>query len=610
MRWLSAGAVLLLAGVCLAADTTISSEPTLCSASGRAPACHGPAKDLKAAHQAFERGLKLEKKQKLDGAFYEFEDAARLVPQNIEYLTAREITRQHLVGVHIQQGNSDLLDGRQIEATAEFRTALTLDPQNEFAQQRLQDALGPAPVNAKSPPQMVAASDMLTVKPTDVHHDFHVHSDSRALLTAIANSYGLTVVFDDGFPTRRVRFDLENADFATAMEAASEVTKSFSVALDDTVLFAAVDNAENHRLFDRMGLRSFYVSGSPQDLNQLMVSLRTIFDFKFASLNATSNTITLRGPLTALEAATQFLAQLDDSQPEVMLDMKVFQVSHTYMRNIGLHVPDNFNLFNIPVAALTALGGQNIQTLINQLIASGGINQAGNQTLAALIAQLQSQASSIFSQPVATFGGGLTFFGLSLDQLSAALTMNESSVQELDHVTLRASQGQDATFKLGSRYPILNASFAPVFNNAAISQAVGNSSYTAPFPSVNYEDIGLTLKAKPQIHSNSDVALELEIQLRTLGSTSSNGIPDIFNREYKGGIMLKEGEPAVIAGMITASDQHSLSGLPAFSRIPGLGLLTSQSTKQEEDDELLILITPHVVRSAERAETPEIWMGK
>jgi general secretion pathway protein D len=610
MRWLSAGAVLLLAGVCLAADTTISSEPTLCSASGRAPACHGPAKDLKAAHQAFERGLKLEKKQKLDGAFYEFEDAARLVPQNIEYLTAREITRQHLVGVHIQQGNSDLLDGRQIEATAEFRTALTLDPQNEFAQQRLQDALGPAPVNAKSPPHMVAASDMLTVKPTDVHHDFHVHSDSRALLTAIANSYGLTVVFDDGFPTRRVRFDLENADFATAMEAASEVTKSFSVALDDTVLFAAVDNAENHRLFDRMGLRSFYVSGSPQDLNQLMVSLRTIFDFKFASLNATSNTITLRGPLTALEAATQFLAQLDDSQPEVMLDMKVFQVSHTYMRNIGLHVPDNFNLFNIPVAALTALGGQNIQTLINQLIASGGINQAGNQTLAALIAQLQSQASSIFSQPVATFGGGLTFFGLSLDQLSAALTMNESSVQELDHVTLRASQGQDATFKLGSRYPILNASFAPVFNNAAISQAVGNSSYTAPFPSVNYEDIGLTLKAKPQIHSNSDVALELEIQLRTLGSTSSNGIPDIFNREYKGGIMLKEGEPAVIAGMITASDQHSLSGLPAFSRIPGLGLLTSQSTKQEEDDELLILITPHVVRSAERAETPEIWMGK
>ena len=82
------------------------------------------------------------------------------------------------------------------------------------------------------------------------------------------------------------------------------------------------------------------------------------------------------------------------------------------------------------------------------------------------------------------------------------------------------------------------------------------------------------------------------------------------NREYKGGILLKEGEPAVVAGMITASDQRSLNGLPVFSRIPGLGALTSQRSKQEEDDELLILITPHVVRSPERSEAPEIWIGK
>jgi general secretion pathway protein D len=185
--------------------------------------------------------------------------------------------------------------------------------------------------------------------------------------------------------------------------------------------------------------------------------------------------------------------------------------------------------------------------------------------------------------------------------------MNESSVRQLDHVQLRASQQKDATFKLGERYPILNASFAPVYNSSAISQVVGNQSYTAPFPSVNYEDIGLTLKAKPTVHQNSDVAVELEIQFRTLGAVSSNGIPIIFNREYKGGIMLKEGEPVVIAGMITKSDQRSLSGLPLFSNVPGFGLLTSQSTKQDEEDELLILLTPHVVRSPEREESPEIW---
>ena len=603
---------LLLAGASFAADTPLAAAPSLCSASGSAPACQGPGKDLKAARQAFAHGLKLEKSHELDQAFYEFEEASRLVPQNVEYLTAREITRQHLAGMHLQRGNSDLLDGRQVEAMAEFRTALNLDPQNEFAQQRINDALGSAPVHTAAPPQVVASADVLKAKPIDALHDIHYRGDSRGLLTAVAASYGLTVLFDDTFPSRRVQFDIDNADFATTMQSASAVTKSFTVALEDTILFAAADTAENHRLYDRMGLRSFYIPGgaSAQEMNELLNSLRTIFEFKFASLNAASSTITLRGPQGALVAAAEFLGQLNSPRPEVMFDMKVFQVSHTYMRQIGLHAPNTFNLFNIPASALTALGGQNIQSLINQLIASGGINQAGNQTISALLAQLQSQASSVFSQPVATFGGGLTFFGLSLDQLSPVLSMNESSVRQLEHVQLRAAQGKDATFKLGERYPILNASFAPIYNNAAISQVVGNQSYTAPFPSVNYEDIGLTLKAKPLVHNNSDVSVELEIQFRTLGSTNTNGIPDILNREYKGGILLKNGEPAVVAGMVTQSDEKSLNGVPLFSTIPGFGLLTSQNTKQEANDELLILITPHVLLDPERAEAPEIWIGK
>jgi general secretion pathway protein D len=614
MRWLMAGICLLLGGVCLAADTPQVIVPTsaLCSNSGGAPPCQGAKSDLKAGRQAFARGLKLEKSHNLDEAFYEFDAAATLVPQNVEYLTAREITRQHLAGTHLEKGNSDLLTGHSVEAMAEFRSALNLDPQNEFAQQRMRDALGPLPLHPAEAVQVVARADAISVKPIDGRHDFHYRGDSRGLLTAVATSFGLTVVFDDSFPSRRVRFDIENADFGTAMLAASSVTKTFTVALEDSVLFACADNPENHRLYDRMGLRSFYIpnSSTPQELQELVNSFRSLFEFKFASVDAIASIITLRGPQAALAAATEFLEQLSSPRPEVMLDLKVFQISHTYARSIGLHVPDTFNLFNIPVSALAALGGQNIQALINQLIASGGINQAGNQTIAALLAQLQSQQNSIFSQPLATFGGGLTFMGLSLDQLSPILSLNDSSVRQLEHVQLRASQDKEATFKLGERYPILNASFAPVFNNAAIAGVVGNQSYTAPFPSVNYEDIGLTLKAKPLVHINSDISLALEIQFRSLGTTVTNGIPDILNREFDGGILLKEGEEAVVAGMVTESDEKSLSGLPTFSTIPGFGVLTSQHTKQQEDDELLILITPYVVRSSERSEAPEIWLGK
>jgi type II secretory pathway component GspD/PulD (secretin) len=175
---------------------------------------------------------------------------------------------------------------------------------------------------------------------------------------------------------------------------------------------------------------------------------------------------------------------------------------------------------------------------------------------------------------------------------------------------MRASHEKEATFKLGSRYPIINASFAPVFNNAAIAQVIGNNSFTAPFPSFNYEDLGLTVKVKPSVHGTSDVTMQLEILLRTLGGASLNGVPVISNREYKAGIALREGEPAVVAGMMTKAEQKSLNGLPGFSKVPGLKTLAAESSKQEEDDELLIVITPYIVRGPEHQETPEIWLSK
>ncbi len=86
--------------------------------------------------------MKLQREKRQDEAFESFETAARLAPRDVEYVTAREMTRQQLVFDHLTRGNAEMRDGRQIEALAEFRSALHLDPQNEFAQQRLTDALG------------------------------------------------------------------------------------------------------------------------------------------------------------------------------------------------------------------------------------------------------------------------------------------------------------------------------------------------------------------------------------------------------------------------------------------------------------------------------------
>jgi general secretion pathway protein D len=361
-----------------------------------------------------------------------------------------------------------------------------------------------------------------------------------------------------------------------------------------------------------MGLRTFYISSAtaPTDLTDVVNALRTVFDIRFINQQPQANTITVRAPQEAIESATRFVESLGDSRPQVLLDVNIYQVSHSLTENVGIHVPDQFNLFNIPVAALAALGGQNIQQLINQLIAGGGINQAGSSSLSALLAQLQGQQNSIFSNPLATFGGGITLFGLSLDTAAATLSLNESSVRSLQHATLRVAQGNEASYKIGSRYPILNASFAPIFNTPAISQNIQNNTFQAAFPSFNYEDIGLTLKAKPFISGNTDVSLQLEMEIRALGTQTLNGVPVISNRSYKGGITLLNGEPAVIAGAVSSTEQRSLSGIPGLGQVPGLNQVMSNNSKQESDDELLVVITPHVIATPDHPEDARIWMGR
>jgi Flp pilus assembly secretin CpaC len=174
---------------------------------------------------------------------------------------------------------------------------------------------------------------------------------------------------------------------------------------------------------------------------------------------------------------------------------------------------------------------------------------------------------------------------------------------------MRAAQGNDATFHLGTRYPILNATYSPIYNSPQISNVLGNQSYIPPVPSVSYEDLGLNLKAKPTVHSNGDVSLQLELQVRSLTGQSNNGVPVISNREYKGSINLRDSEPAVIAGQISRSDVHSLSGLPGLGALPGLNMAATRTTRQEEQDELLIVMTPHVLANPEHL-TPEIWMSE
>jgi len=554
------------------------------------------------AKRQFEAGVKLKSKGHLDAAFDKFSSASELDPRNVSYVTAREFTRQELALRALKQGNQAMQDRNEIVAMADFRRALEYDPTNDYALQRLRDAMPePEPVTEKV--SVVEQSVPVQLQPDPKHQDFHFRGDSRALLTEVARAYGITVQFDDSVKQQRVHFEIQDVNFATAMRAANEVTKTFWVTLSPKQILVVADTVENHRNFDRMGLRTFYLPElDDQQLTEMSNSLRVLLNLRFVSLNKTESAIVIRAELPVLDAADKLIRSLTSGRPEVLLDIRVYAVSTSLARSLGTALPTQFTLFNISPALLAGLG-QNTQNLINQLIASGGINQANSTAISALLGQLQNSAtSSVLSQPFVTFGGGLTLFGLSGGGggLTPTFSLNTSEIRDLEHVTLRASHNDPAVMKIGERYPIINATFAPIFNSASIAQVIGNNSFIAPFPSFNFEDLGLILKTTPLVNSDEAVSMKLELQLRSLGTTDVNGIPIINNREYSGNITLKDGESSVITGMIDMNDTRSINGYPFLGQIPGLGYGASVHNKNVTQDELLVVITPHILRLPDR----------
>jgi general secretion pathway protein D len=562
--------------------------------------------DLKLAKKEFKEGLKAKEQGHPNQAYEHFKRASELDNRSVEYVTARELLRQYMVYDQIEKGNQALAAGLQIEAMGAFRSALELDPENTFAKQRLIDSIPALPRvehddEASDP---FAAAAEIRLDPNPGIHTFKFRGNSRQILEQVAQAYGLTPVIDDSVKNLNVRFEVGEVDWPTASTLLAKMCRIFWIPLSAKQVMFVADDDQNRRALQRMSLRTFYIPNATntQDLNDIANTLRVLFDIRYLTVQPASNTIIIRASQPIVDAATTFLDALSTSRPQVLLEIKAFQVSRTYARQIGTDVPRSFPAFNIPTEAQKLLGNQSIQDVINQLIASGAINQAGSAAIAALVAQGLGGQDTLFSQPFGTFGGGTTLTGVTLPSASLHLSLNTSEVRSLEDVTLRAGHGEAANFKIGTRYPIVNATFSPIFNSSQISKVLANQTYIPPLPSVNYEDLGVMLKTTPQIREN-DVRLDFELEIRSLGATTVNGIPIINNREYKGVISAMDGQAIVIGGLISNTEQSSLSGLPLLSSIPGFGVAFSTQNKTHDDSELLLVVTPHIQRP--RAMTPQ-----
>ena len=565
-------------------------------------------KERKEARKLYQAGVELAARGEEQGAYEKLQRATELDATRAEYFTAREMARQQVVAEHVERGNVLMAQKLPAAAAAAVATALRMDPGNAFAAQRLGDAAAEQKPQVSPTLQIVEESRPVEVQPAKERHDFDFRGDSRQLWQQVAQAYRIGAQLDDSVTTRQVRMTVQGVDFATAADIAARLTKTFWVPLAANQILVAADTPEARRQLQPMGLHTFYVrnAGSPQELTEVLGILRNIFDIRYASLSPAQDTLTVRAPQATMQAVVRFLHYLPSGRPQVMLDVDVYEVNRSVLRSLGVGLPLQYTLFNVPSEARNLLSSGSGQDLINQLIASGAINQGNVSGVEALIAQFLSGQTSIFSQPFATFGGGTTLSGLVVPPASLTASLNQSSFRSLTHITLRAGDNEPATLHIGSRYPILNATFAPIYNTPAIAQVLGNQSYQAAFPSFTYEDLGLTFKSTPQIHGDEAVTLNTELSVKQLTGQSVNGVPVLSNREYKGAIRVPNGSTAIMIGAVSESETRGLTGPPFLSLIPGVRNFVSTTNRNKSENELLITITPHIVRGYDARDEGEI----
>ena len=581
-------------------------------------------KDRRRAAKVYLAASKLFMDEHFEDALLAYEQAAKLDPGNTNYRLAAEVARSHAVTALIQSAAKSRLGGNEPGARAALARALELDPKNVEATQHLYE-LGDEAISGQDRPLYERAAgtpgDVVELAPEAGLHSFHLHTGQRQLIQQVFKAFGIDATTDESIKSAPVRFDIDDANFRDTKRALALATDSFYVPLDAHHVLAASDTRTNRQEFSRLEMETVYLAGmKADDMTAVSNLAKQVFSAEQAQVTASTGTITVRAPLETLEAFNSTIRELIDGQSQVLLDVHVIQLAHMHERNTGVTPPQTFSAFNVYAEEQSILNAN--QSLVQQIISSG--LAAPGDTLAILGILLASGqvSSSVFSNGVALFGGGLTQSALAPGGATLNLNLNSSDSRELDQIQLRLGDGEPGTLKEGERYPIQTSSFSglsgsvpsiPGLTGAGASGSLSSllSSLQGAVPSVpqvEYQDLGLTLKTTANVMRNHDVALTIEMQITALSGAAINGNPILNNRAYSGVVTIKEGSAVVVASELDKSESRNISGTPGLSEIPGLNNLTDKDV-QENYATLLIIITPHVIRGMQAGgHTPMIRM--
>jgi len=566
------------------------------------------------ASKAFLQGAKALQKNDLRDAEKQFERATKLDPTNTDYRTALTVAKEHLLTQLVQDASKARIVGHDDTARSLLAEAYLIDPNNLVVQQHINDlARDATSQDAVLLPSADEAGAPVQLSPKEGRQNFHIRSAANDVLRQVLTAYGISPTFDLSVRNRIVRFDADDVNFAQAATMLKLITGTFFVPLDEKRVLVALDTKENRANFQREVMETVYLPGlTATEMSDMGNIARNVFEAQQATIQAEAHTLTIRAPQDRLAALNHTLVDLLDGRSQVLLNLRLYQVARTRMANIGVQLPQQFTIFNVPTEVNQII--QANQDAVNQIIAAGLAPAGDDIAIVAVLIATGVVSGTVFNQPFALFGGGITQSGLVLNQgATLNLALNSSDTRVLDQVQLRTQDQEDATIRSGTRYPIITSTYSgltgtalgiPGVSQAGISSALQNlginsaalqSSVNQTIPQVQYEDLGLTLKATPHIQQNKDVALKLDLKIESLTGQTLNGNPILNSQQFTGAVTLLQGESALLVSNLTRQQSAAVSGIPGLSELPGFQSTTNKNTDLDVS-KLVILITPQIVR--------------
>jgi general secretion pathway protein D len=594
-------AALALCSTCLAQTSS--------SSTAGAPTKH----QTQVAEDAYLAGARLLDHNDLTGAEIQFSKAVKLSPSNSDYASAYAITHQRHVNELIQESGKARLLGQNTKAETLLAEARLLDPENNIVGQHVDSGALPKVFHPEIEPWISegpAIAGPITLLPGTASKTFHLHADEQDVIRQVFSAYGIRVTFDDSVQRQDLRFDLDDSPYQQAEPILLSMAHLFAVPLDATSVLIVKDTPENRQKFERQLQETIYVPGmTSEQMDELGNVIRNVFDVKQISINKGSGNLVIRAPQETLTYINLTLADLIDGGSEVMIELKLYAVDKTNQRNIGAQPPQQIGIYNVASAAQNLVSAN--QSLVNQAIAQGLI-PAGSSSITIALALIASGLvqSTLLSSTVGFFGGGLTQTGVTTNQNPTFnLALTSSDTRALNDMQIRVGDRQDAVFRVGQRYPITTATYstgtgtsssalAGVTINGVSAASLLNSATANPItiPQIQYEDLGLTLKARPTIQRSGAIKMHIDLKIEALTGGSVNSIPILNNQQFASDVTVDDGETALMVSSLTKSESASISGLPGIGELPGFQTASADKTTVTDSSNLVLLITPHITR--------------